>query len=209
MKRFVPIIAALAFPGGLLAQERPPVLTESEEVALALSAAPANLTTDATVLVLRNDHYGVYRAGTNGVTCMVSRSRPLSLEPICYDPEASRTIMPMEKRRVELRLAGLGSDEIDRREAESIMAGEFRVPEKTAMAYMMSSGQVLYQDDTTSVGSWNPHLHVFSPYASAGQHGITGTPSMAAAMIAESGKPNASLIVVLREFVDPETGGTR
>ncbi len=133
---------------------------------------------------------------------MVSRSRPLSLEPICYDPEASRTIMPMERRRVELRLQGVGVEEISRRLAASIASGEFSVPEKTAMAYMMSADQVLYADDTTRIGAWNPHLHVFTPYATSEQHGISGEPSTEAVLLADEGEAHASLIVVVRSFTE-------
>ncbi len=192
---------ATTAPAGLVAQTE---LSETQEIALAVSAAPSNLSDDATVLVLDGNRYRVAREGSNGVTCMVSRSRPLSMEPICYDPEASRTILEIEKRRVELRLDGLSPEEIESRERAAIDSGEITLPEGPAMAYMMSANQVLYADDTTLVGSWNPHMHVYSPYATPIKHGISGSPSLEATMVADEGEPNASLIIILREFTSRE-----
>ena len=185
-----------------------PILSESEEIALALSAAPSNLTDAATVLVLKDNRYETAREGSNGVTCMVSRGRPHSLEPICYDPEASKTIMPMQKWRVESRLNGIAADEIERRVLEGVESGKFSVPTSPALAYMMSADQILYRDDTTRVGSWFPHMHIFSPYATANQHGLSGEPSTEATLLTNAGKPNASLIVLLRAFTGASDGGT-
>ncbi len=208
MKRFCATLTIFAIQAvtGVQTAAGQRILSESEEIALALSAAPSNLTDSATVLVLKDNRYVTAREGSNGVTCMVSRGRPHSLEPICYDPEASRTIMPMQKWRVELRLNGVAADEIERRVLEGVESGEFSVPTKPALAYMMSADQVLYQDDTTRVGSWFPHMHIFSPYATANQHGLSGEPSTEATLLANAGKPNASLIVLLRAFSGPADG---
>jgi hypothetical protein len=178
MRRFIPGITALLLPAAAAGQtaDGPPVLSEVEEIALARSAAPANVTSEATILVLRNDRYETAHEGSSGVTCMVSRSLPLAIEPICYDPEASRTILQMEIRRVEMRLAGVPADEIERRLAESIGSGELGLPSRPALAYMMSAGQILYADPETSVGSFRPHLHIYMPYATAEQFGILGEP---------------------------------
>ncbi len=206
MRRCIQVAAALLFPLAATAQtaDAPPILTESEEIALARSAAPASVTTDATILVLRGKKYQTVHAGTNGVTCMVSRSQPLALEPICYDPEASRTILQMELRLVEMRLAGVTADEIERRIDEAIGNGDLVLPQRTALAYMLSAGQVLYADAETKVGSFRPHFHVYMPYATA-EHfgGLSGDPSTAHALVFDAGKPTANLIVFARDFVEP------
>jgi hypothetical protein len=207
MKRFIQVAAALLVPAAAPAQtvEAPPVLTETEELALARSAAPASITSDATLLVLRNGKYEKAHRGSNGVTCMVSRSLPLSVEPICYDPEASRTILQMEIRRVELRLAGVSVDDIEQRLAEWIGNGELALPQRPAMAYMMSAGQILYADPETKVGAFYPHLHLYMPYATAEQFGgLQGDPTSSPAVVFDEGKPTANLIVFVREFVEPQ-----
>ena len=205
MKRLIPALTALLLPVAALGQtaEAPPVLSALEEIALARSAAPANVTSEATILVLRNDRYETAYEGSSGVTCMVSRSLPLSIEPICYDPEASRTILQMEIRRVEMRLEGVADEEIERRIAEAIGNGELALPTRAALAYMMSAGQILYSDAETKVGAFRPHLHMYMPYATAQQFGIQGEPSTEAALVFDEGKPTANLVVFLGEFVQP------
>jgi hypothetical protein len=182
----------------------PPVLAEAEEIALARTAAPAAVTEGATILVLRNGTYEIGHAGTSGVTCMVSRAWPLSLEPICFDPEASRTVMAVDVWKVEMRLAGVEADEIDRRIEAAIGSGEIALPRRPAVAYMMSPKQVLYADAETRVGAWKPHMHIYMPYATAEQFGgLSGEGSMAAGIVFDEGKPTANLVIPLREFVEP------
>ncbi len=205
MMKFTLAGLASLLPVTALAQTAalPPILSEAEEIALARSAAPAEVTDEATILVLRDDRYYTVAEGSNGVTCMVSRSLPLSIEPICYDPEASRTILPMEIKRVELRLAGHSPEEVERRIAEAIGTGEFTLPRRPAMAYMMSAGQVLYSDADTKVGAFLPHIHLYMPYATAEQFGGLGpNPPVGPATISDAGKPTANLIVIVREFVE-------
>jgi hypothetical protein len=207
MKRFMQTAAALLLPAAAAAQtaDAPPVLTEAQEIALARSAAPANVSSDATILILRDDKYVTAHEGSNGVTCMVSRSLPLAIEPICYDPEASRTILQMEKQIVELRLVGVPAEEVERRIAESIGRGTLTVPQRPAMAYMLSAGQILYADAETKVGSFYPHLHIYMPYVTAAQlGGLGGGPTTAPGVVFDEGKPTANLVVFAREFVEPE-----
>lgn len=207
MTRFLQMAAALVLPAAVAAQtaESPPVLSVAEEIALARSAAPAGVSGDATVLVLKDGKYETVQAGSNGVTCIVSRTFPLSIEPICYDPEASRTILPIEVARVELRLSGVPAEEIERRIAEGIGSGEFAVPQRPAMAYMMSARQILYADAETRVGAYYPHLHVFMPYATGAQFGgLSGSSSEGGAFMFDEGKPTANLVVLVREFVQPQ-----
>jgi hypothetical protein len=205
MKGLISAATAALLPVVALAQTAatPPVLSEAEEIVLARSAAPIEVTSEATILVLRDNCYRTAAEGSNGVTCMVSRSQPLSLEPICYDPEASRTILPMEIRRVELRLAGRSPEEIEDHVTGAIGSGEFALPQRPAMAYMLSAGQVLYSDAETRVGVFVPHIHLYMPYATAEQFGgLGGGFPTAPAAISDEGKPTANLIVFVREFVD-------
>lgn len=205
MRVLIPAAAALLLPVAALAQTAatPPILSEAEQIALARSAAPAEVTDEATILVLRDDRYHTAAEGSNGVTCMVSRSLPLSIEPICYDAEASRTILPLEIRRVEMRLSGLSPEEVDQRIAEAIGNGELLLPQRPAMAYMLSAGQILYSDAETRVGAFVPHIHLYMPYATAEQFGGLGAgPPAAPAVMSDEGKPTANLIVFVREFVE-------
>ncbi len=180
------------------------ITSESEEISLARSAAPAHVSEDATVLVLRDGRYEVVVEGTTDVTCIVARSRPGSLEPICYDAEASKTILAIEIRSNELRLAGEAREDIDREIAEAIGRGELRIPTRPAMSYMMSSGQILVSDDGRNVGAWQPHLMLYVPYITATQLGLYGDTSLEAAAVFDEGEPTAHIVIVVKNFVDPK-----
>src|SRR5215472_10632799 len=82
------------------------LMPREAEVELARSAAPANVSSRATIKVLTASGYQVVREGDNGFVCMVMRGwsaptytpeplRDLVYDaklraPICFDPEASR-----------------------------------------------------------------------------------------------------------------------
>ena len=104
-----------------------PDACDAEEIRLARSAAPAEVSAHATVLVLRDGKYVEGERGSNGVTCYVSRSQPQAIEPECFDAEAVETVMPIDILQTELRLAGKTSEEVDRIVAGKIASGEFKL----------------------------------------------------------------------------------
>jgi hypothetical protein len=183
------------------------MLPRDQEVTLARSAAPAQVSGAATVMVFTERGFTVAEEGTNGVTCIVSRSYPQSLEPHCFDAEASATIMPIEMRQNELLREGRSQEEIDREIAEGLLRGKYRLPRRPAMSYMMSSGQVLYNDDGKLAGKWQPHLMIYYPYLTAADLGLGDTPSTQAAIVVDPGKALANVMIVVKEFVDPKPAG--
>lgn len=184
------------------------LLPRAQEIALARSAAPASVSADATVLVLTQGGFEVAESGTSGVTCVVNRSQPESLEPHCFDPEGAATVLPIQLRRTELLMAGKTIPEINREIADGLLSGRYRLPRRPAMSYMMSSAQVLYNDDGKLVGQWQPHLMIYYPHLTAAELGLGGQPSTQAALVVDGGQPLANFIVVVREFVDPVATGT-
>jgi len=179
------------------------MLPRDREIALARSAAPAAVSRGATVMVLTEAGFEVAVTGSNGVTCVVNRSQPRSLEPHCFDAEGSATVLPIELRRTELLRAGRTPAEIDREIAEGLLSGKYRLPRRPAMSYMMSSGQVLYDDDGTYVGKWQPHLMIFYPGLTAPDLGLGDTVSTQAAVVVDPGEPLSNIMVVVKDFVDP------
>ena len=194
---------AVAQSDSAWSDELPPLLPETREIALARSAAPDAVSADATVLVLKRGGYVVAREGTNGVTCYVSRTWPESLEPHCFDEEGSKTILAMALERARLREEGVNGNEIDRAIADGLANGEFRLPNRPAMSYMMSAGQVLFNDAGQRVGNWQPHLMIYVPFVTAADLGLGEEPSTGAAVVVDGGKPTANIMVVVREFVEP------
>src|ERR687897_3616472 len=114
------------------------LLPREREIALARSAAPPAVSAAATVMVLTERGFEVAVKGASGVTCIVNRSHPQSLEPHCFDAEGSVTVLPMELRRTELLRNGKSNQEIDREIAAGLLSGKYRLPRRPAMSYMMS-----------------------------------------------------------------------
>lgn len=179
------------------------LLPRAQEIALARSAAPPEISRDATVMVLTERGFEVAERGSNGVTCVVNRSHPESLEPHCFDSEGSATVLPMELLRTELLRGGKSAEEIDREIGHGLVSGKYRLPRRPAMSYMMSSGQVLYDDDGTRVGKWQPHLMIYYPNLNGADLGLHGTPSPRAAVVVDEGLPLSNIMIVVKDFVDP------
>src|ERR1700722_17818707 len=162
------------------------LIERSAEVALARSAAPASISADAEVMVLGRHGYETVAKGKNGFACLVERSwmspfdfsqfwNPKMRGPICFNPAAVRSIMPLTFKRTELVLAGLSKAQI----IEGIKAFDANgLPplEPGAMCYMMSSQSYL----NDSAGHWVPHLMFYVPLTDPKSWGadLPGSPVM-------------------------------
>lgn len=187
--------------------ELPPILPRAREIALARSAAPAEISAGATVMVLvRGKGYEVAEEGTNGVTCIVSRSWPKAIEPICYDREATRALVPTVQREAVLKEQGASKEAIQEDIADGYRTGRFRPPSRLAMTWMMSGAQELYNDEGNHVGAWKPHLMIFYPYLTSADLGIDGAPPAVGPMVVDEGRPTSNVIVIMPDFVKPELG---
>ena len=180
------------------------LLPRAEEIALARSAAPAEVSKGATVWVFTDSGYAVAETGTNGVACYVSRSWVESIEPHCFDAEGAATILPMQMRTVELRHRGMSHDEVEREIAAGLSSGRFRTPRRPALSWMLSGAQQLVSDDGTPVGNWRPHLMIYYPYLTAAELGLGPVPDFKGAVLVDGGTPTSNLMIVTREFVQPE-----
>lgn len=182
-------------------------MERAQEIALARSAAPAVVSSAATIHVLEGRDWVIAEQGTSGVECWVARSRPNSIEPHCFDAEGSRTILPIHMHQARLQLQGRTEEEIDREIADGLVSGRFQLPARPAMSYMMSSGQVLISDEGQNVGKWQPHLMIYYPYLDADKLGLHGEPSTDAAIVVDPGQALSNIMIVVRTFVDPYPAG--
>ncbi|HSR41420.1 MAG TPA: hypothetical protein VLL48_04605 [Longimicrobiales bacterium] len=199
------LLAAMALARGAEAQDDGAtyvVLEPDEEVALARSAAPADVSAEATVWLLRDGEYEVAVEGTNGNHCFVARSQPRSLEPVCYDEEASATVLLWEFAYHRLRFAGYSDEEREAELARAVGSGEIPTPRRPAMSYMMSSEQHLFDPESgRDAGRWKPHIMLYVPHLTTEAMGLSaGQPWI---QVARAGTPLAHLVVVVPDFVDP------
>ena len=152
------------------------MMPREAEVELARSAAPANVSGRATIKVLTASGYQVVGEGDNGFICVVMRGwsaptyTPAPLRdlvydaklraPICFDPEASRTVMPYYELRTKLGMEGKTPDQIAAGVEAAYAKGLLPKRDGVTFAYMWSADQNL----GAPVGHWHPHMMVFSPY---------------------------------------------
>ena len=146
------------------------------EMALARSAAPDNISDHATIKVLTPAGYKAVVEGDNGFVCIVMRgwsaptftpaeNRGLVYDsklraPICFDPVASRTVLPFQELRTKLGMKGEDPDAIAAEVAKAYALGELPKMEAVSFAYMWSADSNL----GPGVGAWHPHMMVYAPY---------------------------------------------
>ena len=154
-----------------MGQELPKVYDASmpreQQIALAESAAPAEVSSKATVYVLDPKGYEKAREGTNGFSCFVGRHfvKPTetTIEPQCFDAEGSRTLLPVYLHGEELRTSGKSEAEIKADIANGYKEGRFQYPSKPGFLYMMSSENRLSAITDQSSGIFPPHLMFYAP----------------------------------------------
>ncbi len=159
------------------------------EIALARSAAPASVSDAAEVMVLGPKGYTTAVKGTNGFLCIVERSwgaatdepefwNPKVRAPICFNPPAARTFVPIFLMKTKLVIAGKSKTEIVKATASALDNKELPGLGPGAMCYMLSKQQ--YLNDRGM--SWHPHLMFLVPGDAAKSWGadLPGSPVIAA-----------------------------
>jgi hypothetical protein len=185
------------------------------EIELALKAAPVHLRNDATVYSFGKSGYEKARTGTNGFNCLVNRdgtqNGEQSVYPTCWDPEGSRTILPVMLRVGELIAQGKSAAEIKRDIDEGFKQGRFHSPAKTGIAYMLA-GDVKFDPKTGQFGSqqFPSHYMIYAPGVSNADIGVTNdalkkTPGLPFVYSGYSGGTRTAYIIVM---ADQATGHT-
>src|SRR5579863_249723 len=168
-----------------IAQELPKVYDASvpreRQIALAMSAAPAEVSSKATVYILGPQGYEKAREGTNGFSCFVGRHfvKPTetSVEPGCFDAEGSRTILMVHLREEELRANGKSEAEVKADIAKGNKEGRFKDPSKPGLLYMMSSENRMPSGNGTTA-SFPPHLMFYAPNMTLKDIGFDSAPQL-------------------------------
>ena len=169
-----------------MAQELPQVYDASmprdQQIALAETAAPAEVSSKATVYVLGAKGYEKAREGTNGFSCIVGRhfAKPTetTIEPVCFDAEGSRTLLPMYLHGEEMRSSGKSEAEIKADVANGYKEGRYKYPNKPGFLYMMSSENRLGPTPDHSTASFPPHLMFYAPNMTTKDIGFDAQPQL-------------------------------
>ena len=158
------------------------------EIALARTAAPASIADAAEVMVLGRNGYATAVKGSNGFLCLVERSwgaatteaefwNPKVRAPICFNPPAAKSFVPIFLMKTKLVLAGKSKAEVARATASALDKKELPALEPGAMCYMLSRQQYLNDGAT----NWHPHLMFFVAGSAAKSWGadLPGSPVIA------------------------------
>ena len=149
------------------------LMDRDAEIAMARSAAPEAISRDADVLVLGRHGYETAVKGKNGFVCIVERGwmgpfkgdvaqkfwNPKMRGPVCFNPPAARSILPLTYNRTEMILAGQSKAQI-LEGIKTFIKQKLPPLEPGAMSYMMSKDQYLTDDGDHH---WMAHLMFYTP----------------------------------------------
>jgi hypothetical protein len=158
------------------------------EIALARSAAPESVSGDAEVLVLGRHGYETAVKGKNGFVCLVERGWTAGIDdpdfwnpklhgPLCLNPQAARTYLPLTVKKTELVLTGQSKAQMSDGIKAAFDKKELPTLEPGAMCYMLSKQGYLGDGN----GHWHPHVMFFVPISDAQTWGanLKGSPILA------------------------------
>ena len=184
------------------------LIEEAEELRLAATAGPKEITEGATYYVLRADGYAKVKDGTNGFHCFLERSwsgpssvnkrgfNPRVRAPHCINPEGARTTMQEIFMVAKLAMAGHSGEEIDRVIERAYADGDLTLPTSLSLTYMMSKHQHL----ADAVGAWKPHVMMWIPYLTKDQVGLYRSSS--ANLEGKPGSRRTVLVFAVPEFIE-------
>jgi hypothetical protein len=180
------------------------------QIELALSAAPTEVSSKATVYILGPKGYEKIREGSNGFSCLVERSfagtTQTSSAPACFDAEGSRTLVQTFLRREELRAEGKPEAEIKDDVAKGYKDGRFKTP-GPGFLYMMSNENYVYDSNSKQSGFVPPHLMFYAPYKTAKDLGYESISPTMVPYLTLPGEPEALIVVGVRRPAQDSSSG--
>jgi len=197
------------------AQDTPqdPTVTAStpreRQIELALSAAPAEVSSKATVYVLGPKGYEKAREGAGGFSCFIWRSfketKQVSASPACFDAEGSRTLMVTVMRREELRAQGKSEAEIKDDIARGYKDGRYNAP-GPGFLYMMSNANYFYDSEAKQWGAVPPHVMFYAPNKTVKDVGYESkSPTMVPYLTGDG--PEALMVVMAKKPAEDSFSG--
>ncbi|MEP7001541.1 MAG: hypothetical protein ABI969_13735 [bacterium] len=218
------ILLALGGASVLTAQAPAPplsafMMTRDAEVALAKSAAPDGISARASIKLLTKTGYQVAHEGDNGFVCLVLRGwsaptyTPASFRqiiydpkiraPICYNPAAARSVLPLQELRASLGMSGKAPDQIAEGVQSAYAKGEIPRVDGMALAYMFSADQYL----GPGIAAWHPHIMLFTPYANNATLGDNAFAGTLPFVSDDAGTPFAVTVIPVAHDLAVKAGG--
>ena len=143
------------------------LMDQTEEIALARTAAPESISREAEVMVLARHGFETAVKGKNGFVCIVGRGwtsaadadfwNPRVRVPLCVNAPAARSYLLRLTKETDWILAGQSKAQLNGAIATAIAKKELPPMEPGAMCYMM--GKQGYGGDVAP--HWHSHLMFF------------------------------------------------
>lgn len=162
------------------------------QIQLAESAAPKEVSSAATILVLGKNGYEVGRKGTNGFTCLISRQLVNTLEPECYDAEGTATTVKKDMFIEEQRAKRVSEEQIEKQVEAGYKSGKFKAPRRAGIVYMMSPYNRVLNPQNNKIIRFPGHLMFYAPNLTAKDVGE----GESAPYLTNPGKPDNLMVVV-------------
>jgi hypothetical protein len=187
------------------------ITDRNAEITLARSAAPDSISRDAEILVLGPHGYETANKGKNGFVCVVERAwmspsdhpqfwNPKVRGPICFNPAAARSILPLTIKRTEWVLSGLSKAQIMDNLKAAVARKELPALEPGAMSYMMSKQAYLTDADGHNMA----HLMIYVPLTQSAAWGadLPGSPVMLGGQFQGAPEPVTVFLVPVEKWSD-------
>jgi len=161
------------------------VLPRDRETELAISAAPPDVGSKATVYVFTSQGYQKARDGENGFTCLVNRDSELEgyhvLKPTCWDAQGSRTIVPAILEIAKRRAAGQSVADVTAAIRQMIKDDTLQLFDKVGVAYMLAGDVADFDAATGKIlkRAFPPHIMIDAPGVTPQDIGLAGRAAFA------------------------------
>jgi hypothetical protein len=184
------------------------LMDRGAEIALARSAAPPSVSADAEVLVLGRKGYETAVKGKNGFVCVVERSwmspfddpeflNPDQRLPLCLNPPAVRTHLPLTLKATELALSGMSKDQMFETIKTAYAGKQLPMPAPGSMCFMLSKQQYFGQKYRNA----DPHVMFWFPQTDQMNWGA-GLPGSPIYVHQDSPDPITTFIISVSQWSD-------
>lgn len=188
-------VAAAQVPFENLPKVMDASMPRDQQISIALSAAPKEVASNATVYVLGPNGYEIARQGTNGASCLVGRHfvtpDETTIEPECYDPEGTKTLLQVDLYEGELRAKGASEADIKKAVDDGYKDGRFKAPSRPGVEYMLSSDNRLGPTPDHKTVHVPAHFMFYAPYLTGKDLGYDSV----APFLVLPGLPGARMVV--------------
>lgn len=165
---------------------------EEVQIRLAETAAPPEISSKASIYVLRKHGYELARKGSNAFTCFVDRTRLDTVEPQCMDAEGLTTTFQTRLFAEAQRAAGVAEEKIMAGIEDGYRSGRFLAPRRPGLIYMLSDYNIIFDDKSQKAVHVSPHLMFYGPGLEEKDVGSgAGAP-----ILTNPGRPDNLMIVV-------------